>query len=97
MNIHLCVIKSVQKCSVIEDGSDVVGKEGQTGSSNSSFSGTLMISEGASFTEELRNRSSVHFKALALDMQLLVNRFNFITDLILDYDVTKSSNDKSVI
>ncbi|XP_053096196.1 enteropeptidase isoform X1 [Pangasianodon hypophthalmus] len=48
------------------------GNEGQTGSSNSSFSGTLTISEGASFTEELRNRSSVHFKALAFDTELLI-------------------------
>ncbi|MCI4387046.1 hypothetical protein PGIGA_G00069550 [Pangasianodon gigas] len=48
------------------------GNEGQTGSSNSSFSGALTISEGASFTEELRNRSSVHFKALAFDTELLI-------------------------
>ncbi|XP_017347442.1 enteropeptidase [Ictalurus punctatus] len=48
------------------------GNEGQTGSSNSSFSGTLTISEGASFTEELRNSSSGTFKSLAYDAQLLI-------------------------
>ncbi|XP_053334760.1 enteropeptidase [Clarias gariepinus] len=48
------------------------GNEAPAGSSNSSFSGTLTISEGASFTEELRNRSSVQFKALAFDTELLV-------------------------
>ncbi|KAF4077220.1 hypothetical protein AMELA_G00205530 [Ameiurus melas] len=48
------------------------GNEGQTGSSNSSFSGILTISEGARFTEELRNRSSGTFKSLAYDTELLI-------------------------
>ncbi|KAK2827759.1 hypothetical protein Q7C36_018685 [Tachysurus vachellii] len=48
------------------------GNGGQTGSSSSRFSGTLTISEGATFTEELRNRSNVHFKALAFDTELLI-------------------------
>ncbi|XP_062867376.1 enteropeptidase [Trichomycterus rosablanca] len=45
----------------------------ENGSSESSFSGTLKIVRGATFTEELRNKSSVQFKSLAFDTQLLVS------------------------
>uniref|UniRef100_A0A3B4BVG5 Transmembrane serine protease 15 n=1 Tax=Pygocentrus nattereri TaxID=42514 RepID=A0A3B4BVG5_PYGNA len=40
---------------------------------NSALSGSLTISEGAVFSEELRNKSSMEFKVLAFDSQLLVN------------------------
>lgn len=86
--VYLCGIKTVVKCLVIKDRSAVVGNGEQTGSSSSRFSGTLTISEGATFTEELRNRSNVHFKALAFDTELLV--IHFITNVIMNYDITKS-------
>ncbi|KAG7320698.1 hypothetical protein KOW79_015113 [Hemibagrus wyckioides] len=57
------------------------GNEGQTGSSSSWFGGTLTISEGASFTEELRNRSSVHFKVLAFDTELLISEAYALSSL----------------
>ncbi|KAK3555556.1 hypothetical protein QTP86_021783 [Hemibagrus guttatus] len=57
------------------------GNEGQTGSSSSWFGGTLTISEGVSFTEELRNRSSVHFKALAFDTELLISEVYALSSL----------------
>ncbi|XP_035383035.1 enteropeptidase [Electrophorus electricus] len=44
----------------------------QGGSNDVEFHGRLVITEGATFTEELRNKSSLGFKALAFDMQLLV-------------------------
>ncbi|XP_066502418.1 enteropeptidase [Hoplias malabaricus] len=40
---------------------------------NSTLSGSLMISEGAVFTDELRNQSSLEFKALAFDTELLIS------------------------
>lgn len=66
---------------MIKDRSAVIGNEGQTGSSSSWFGGTLTFSEGASFTEELRNRSSMHFKVLAFDTERLV--IHFIADVII--------------
>ncbi|KAL7843873.1 hypothetical protein SRHO_G00224120 [Serrasalmus rhombeus] len=40
---------------------------------NSALSGSLTISEGAVFSVELRNKSSVEFKVLAFDSQLLIS------------------------
>lgn len=76
VNEHLgpCVISCVP-CSEIS--SAVAGNERQTGSSGSSFSGVLTISEGARFSEELRNRSSVHFKVLAFDTERLVSHLYY--------------------
>lgn len=70
--LSLCGINSALRCSGIKERFAVVGDKEHTGSSSLGFSGTLTISKGASFTEELRNRSSVQFKALAFDTELLV-------------------------
>ncbi|XP_072518296.1 enteropeptidase [Salminus brasiliensis] len=40
---------------------------------NSTLSGSLVISEGAVFTQELKNKSSVEYKALAFDTELLIS------------------------
>ncbi|KAG9266194.1 enteropeptidase [Astyanax mexicanus] len=40
---------------------------------NSTLSGSLTISKGAVFTQELKNKSSVEFKALAFDTELLIS------------------------
>ncbi|CAL8362160.1 unnamed protein product [Lota lota] len=43
--------------------------------------GRLMITEGVVFTDDLRNSSSLQFKALAFDMQLLVTTLQHATRL----------------
>ncbi|KAM4619750.1 enteropeptidase [Polymixia lowei] len=43
------------------------------GSSEAVFEGRMVITEGAVFTEELRNTSSLQFKSLAYDVQNLVS------------------------
>ncbi|XP_076843148.1 enteropeptidase-like [Brachyhypopomus gauderio] len=48
-------------------------EETQGGSTDVTFRGRLVISDGASFTDELRNKSSTGFKALAFDVDLLVS------------------------
>uniref|UniRef100_A0A4W4EDD0 Transmembrane serine protease 15 n=1 Tax=Electrophorus electricus TaxID=8005 RepID=A0A4W4EDD0_ELEEL len=56
--------------------------QSQGGSNDVEFHGRLVITEGATFTEELRNKSSLGFKALAFDMQLLVRQLShFIPEI----------------
>ncbi|KAM6986704.1 enteropeptidase [Aplochiton taeniatus] len=48
-------------------------KHGQSGESNAVFSGSLVITKGAVFTDQLRNKTSLQFKSLAFDVEHLVS------------------------
>ncbi|XP_051533716.1 enteropeptidase-like [Myxocyprinus asiaticus] len=53
---------------------DKNAKEVEGGETGSEFAGTLVISNGTIFTEELLNKSSVQFKALAYDTEQQINK-----------------------
>lgn len=68
-SLTVCVFVPVDQCGL--------------GGTESVFSGRLVITGGAVFTEKLRNRSSLQFKSLAFDTEHLVCRDTIHTCIIL--------------